>query len=261
MGAARARRTGQALRTVLAKRWCPVFPRASHLLASVIALGTTAAAVLAGDDATLRDLPGWGRVLDPSGDCEVALDPERDRLTMTVPGTPHVLIAEEPRLPMNAPRVVRRVRGDFQAEVRVLGRLEPGRSNTTYYEPFHGAGLIVWQDPSNYLRLERAVGFFDGWSHPYLNFELRKDGRLAMSHGIPIDDGPVFLQLRRQGHEFSARASRDGHRWVEVDWVDATLNERVDVGVVAINSSARTLTAELERITVDDPRGSMARDY
>jgi len=38
-----------------------------------------------------------------------------------------------------------------------------------YYDPFHGAGLIVWQDPSNYLRLERAVGFIKGRPHAYLS--------------------------------------------------------------------------------------------
>ncbi len=45
---------------------------------------------------------------------------------------------------MNAPRVVRRIRGDFTANVHVLGRLVPGRSKTTHYDPYHGAGLIVW---------------------------------------------------------------------------------------------------------------------
>jgi len=112
----------------------------------VIALCTTAGAIPAGDDATPRELFGWGRVLDPSRDCDVSLDVERNRLRITVPGTPHVLSAEDPRLPMNAPRVVRRVRGDFTADVRVLGQLKPGRSKTTYYDPFHGAGLIVWHD-------------------------------------------------------------------------------------------------------------------
>ena len=53
-----------------------MFSRSSRLFASLIALGTTAAAVLAGDDATPRHLPGWGRVLDPSRDCEVSPDLE-----------------------------------------------------------------------------------------------------------------------------------------------------------------------------------------
>jgi regulation of enolase protein 1 (concanavalin A-like superfamily) len=238
-----------------------MFRRASRLFASVIALGTTAAAVRAGDDPTPRDLSGWGHVLDPSRDCNVSLDAERNRLRITVPGTPHVLSAEVPQLPMNAPRVLRRVRGDFTAGVRVLGQLKPGRSQTTYYDPYHGAGLIVWQDPSNYLRLERAVGFITRRHHPYINYELRAGGRLAVSRGFTIQDGSLFLKLRRQGNSFSAWYSHAGRRWVELGRIDAILAERVEVGVVAVNSSGRTLSAELEMLNVVDPQGSMARDY
>jgi regulation of enolase protein 1 (concanavalin A-like superfamily) len=237
-----------------------MFHRSSRLFASVIALCMTAA-VPDGDGATPRVISGWGRVLDPSRDCEVSLDIERDRLRITIPGTPHVLSAEDPMLPMNAPRVIRRVRGDFTADVRVLGRLEPGRSKSTYYDPFHGAGLIVWQDASNYLRFERAVGFIKGRPHPYLNCEFRKEGRLAVSHGITIEDHSLFLKLRREGRVFSAWYSRDGRRWVHLESIDASLNERVEVGVVAVSSSARTLSAELERFSVRDRLGSNARDY
>jgi regulation of enolase protein 1 (concanavalin A-like superfamily) len=238
-----------------------MLPRSRHIIASLIAAATTALTLVAGDDAAPRELSGWGRVYDPSHDSEIALDHELDRLKITVPGTPHVLSAEDPRLPMNAPRVVQWVRGDFTAEVRVLGRFVPGRLKTTYYDPYHGAGLIIWQDSSNYLRFERAVGFIQGRPVPYLNFELREDGQLAMSHGIKIEDRPLFLRLHRQGHAFSALTSRDGHRWAYRDGVEATLNERVEVGVFAVNSSARALSAELERLIINDPDGSKARDY
>jgi regulation of enolase protein 1 (concanavalin A-like superfamily) len=238
-----------------------MLPRLCHLIASLIALGTTSLALVAGDDTAPRDLSGWARVFDPSRDCEIALDHELDRLKITVPGTPHVLSAEDPGLPMNAPRVAQWVRGDFTAEVRVVGRLAPGKLKTTYYDPYHGAGLIIWQDSSNYLRLERAVGFIKGRPLPYLNFELREDGQLAMSHGIRIEDRPLFLKLLRQGRAFSALTSRDGRRWVYRDGVEATLNERVEVGVFAVNSSTRALSAELERFIVNDPEGSKARDY
>jgi regulation of enolase protein 1 (concanavalin A-like superfamily) len=206
------------------------------------------------------EVPGWGRVIDPGRDCDVWPDRERDRLKIQVPGTPHVLSAEVPQLPMNAPRVVRRVRGDFTAGVHVLGRLEPGRSRTTHYDPYHGAGLIVWQDPSNYLRLERAVGFIKGRHHPYINYELRAGGRLVVSRGITIADRSLFLKLRREGGAFSAWYSHEGRRWVELGRVDATFAERVEVGVFAVNASQQTLSAELEGLFVEDPQGSMARD-
>ena len=221
----------------------------------------TTAAVADESDAPLNELPGWGRVLDPWQDCEFSLDHEHDRLKIRVPGTPHVLSAEVPQLPMNAPRVVRRVRGDFAANVHVLGRLEPGMLRTTHYEPYHGAGLIVWQDPWNYLRLERAVGFINGRHHPYINYELREGGRLPVSHGITIGDHSLFLKLQRQGLTFSAWSSHDGRRWAELGKIETTFAERVEVGVIAVNSSQRTLLAELEGFSVQDPQGSMARDY
>jgi regulation of enolase protein 1 (concanavalin A-like superfamily) len=233
----------------------------SCLLSVIMAAVCTTAGVPDEYEAQPDEVPGWGRVIDPWRDCDVSLDREHDRLNIHVPGTPHVLSAEVPQLPMNAPRVVRRIRGEFTAGVHALGRLEPGRSRTTHYDPYHGAGLIIWQDPSNYLRLERAVGFINGRHHPYINYELREDGRLTVSHGITIDDRSLFLKLRRQGVAFSAGYSHDGHRWVELGSVDAAFTERVEVGVIAVNSSKRTLSAELEGLSIVDPQGSMARDY
>jgi len=82
-----------------------------------------------------------------------------------------------------------------------------------------------------------------------------------MSHGISTEDRSLFLKIRRQGRKFSSWYSRDGRHWVQLARVDATFDERVEVGVVAVNSSARTLSAELERFRVNDPLGSTARDY
>src|SRR4051794_478288 len=188
--------------------------RSCLLFVIMAAFCRTAAAVPDEDEARPREVPGWGRVLDPWRDCDVSLDLEHDRLKIKVPGTPRALSAEVPQLPMNPPRVVRRIRGDFTAGVHVPGRLEPGRSKTTHYDPYHGAGLIVWQDASNYLRLERAVGFINGRRHPYINYELREGGRLAVSRGITTEDRPLFLKLGRQGVACSAWYSLDGRRWI-----------------------------------------------
>ena len=235
--------------------------RSCRLLVILSAMGTTAAAVLDEGESSSIEVPGWGRVIDPWRDCDVLLDRDRGRLNIEVPGTPHVLSAEVSELPMNAPRVVRRVRGDFAVVVRVLGRLAPGPSKTTRYAPFHGAGLIVWQDPSNYLRLERAAGFINGRHQPYINYELREGGQLVMSHGITSGDHSLFLKLRREGRVFSAWYSRDGRRWAALTSCDPGFDERVEVGVVAVNSSGRVLSAELERLRIEDPQGSMARDF
>jgi regulation of enolase protein 1 (concanavalin A-like superfamily) len=211
-------------------------------------------------EARPNELPGWGRVQDPSGDCDVSLDRAQERLRIRVPGTPHVLSAEVSQLPMNAPRVVRPIRGDFTADVHVLGYFDPGPTRTTHYDPYHGAGLIVWQDPSNYLRLETAVGFINGRYRPYINYELRENGQLAMTRGITIESGPLYLKLRRNGVAFSAWYSRDGRRWSALRGVHVTFAERVEVGVVAVSSSGEAMSAELEMLNVEDPQGSQARD-
>src|SRR5262249_3149417 len=65
----------------------------------------------------------------------------------------------------------------------------------------------------------------------------------------------------RQGEAFSAWYSHDGRRWVELGGIEATFAERVEIGVIAVNSSGRALSAELEMLDVEDPQGSMARDY
>jgi regulation of enolase protein 1 (concanavalin A-like superfamily) len=212
------------------------------------------------DEHKPTELADWGRVVDVSEDCNFSLNGQYGRLEMHVPGTPHVLSAEVPELSMNAPRVVRPIRGDFAASVRVIGRLEPGRLRTTHYDPYQGAGLIVWQDASNYLRLERAVGFMNGRNHPYINYEVREGGRLVESHGISIPDRSVFLKLRRQGTDFSAWYSHDGREWVGLGTLHARFTERVEIGVIAVNSAKRALTAELEWLSIEDPQSSMVPD-
>jgi hypothetical protein len=97
------------------------------LLSMVIPASCTSAALPDEHETRPNEVPGWGRVIDPWRDCDVSLDAENERLRIQVPGTPHVLGAEVSQLPMNAPLVVRRVRGDFTANVHVLGRLAPGR--------------------------------------------------------------------------------------------------------------------------------------
>jgi regulation of enolase protein 1 (concanavalin A-like superfamily) len=231
------------------------------LLSVIMAAACTTLALADEPKTSPKEVPGWGRVVDPWRDCTFSLDRENDRLRIHVPGTAHVLSAEVAELPMNAPRVLRRVRGDFTATVHVMGRFEPGRYRTTPYDPYHGAGLIIWQDRSNYLRIERAVGYIKGRNQPYINYELREGGRLTVTEGISIAGHPLFLKIQRRGGAFTGGYSQDGRRWTGLDRIDTTFADRVDIGAVAINSSKEPLSAELEMLNIEDPQGSIARDY
>ena len=107
----------------------------SGLLSVVMAAVCTTAAVARRGWGTAERGAWLGSSDRPVAGLRRLARPRNERLKIRVPGTPHVLSAEVPQLPMNAPLVVRRVRGDFTASVHVLGRLEPGRSKTTLLRP------------------------------------------------------------------------------------------------------------------------------
>ncbi len=196
-----------------------------------------------------RENVDWGDFVDPDGDCHLDLDKHDCRVRITTPGTTHILSAEFGRL--NAPRLLREVKGDFDVAVRVAGTSHPGgKATTTVYSPFHGAGILVWQDEGNYVRLEIASDVQHGKPRPYVNFEYRKDGALALSSGLNNSDGSNQLRLKRRGDDIVASFGPDGLRWTSFSPLSAKLNERLQVGVAAINSSTKPLTAELEGLQV-----------
>src|SRR5438045_9260714 len=90
-----------------------------RLLLALFIAGVVAANVVdaAGDRRPQMRIGGWGRVVDPDGDCSVSI--EGARVTIRVPETSHEFAAELDR--WNAPRIVRTVRQDFVAQVKVCG--------------------------------------------------------------------------------------------------------------------------------------------
>jgi serine/threonine protein kinase len=191
----------------------------------------------------------WGEVIDPDSDCQVLSDGAKNRLTILVPGTAHLLSAEIGR--MNAPRILHEITGEFEVRVRVTGTSHPGgKATTNSYSPYHGAGILLWQDPENYVRLEIAADLRKGRVFPYANFELRQAGRLAFSEGYKIVDGASYLRLKRRAGEIHGAFSSDGSHWTPLPSLIANLNDRVKVGVVVVNSASKSLKAGFEELQV-----------
>ncbi len=211
-----------------------------------------------GQAATALENELWGDAVDPDGDCKFERVPREDKVRIIVPGKPHILSAEIGQV--NAPRVLRDIKGDFDVSVRVSGTSHPGgKATTALYSPYHGAGLLMWQDPENYVRLEIAADLQHGRPRPYVNFEYRKDGALAVSSGLKNGDGWNHLRLRRRGDEIVASFGPDGVRWTSFTPLTVKLNDRLKVGVAAINSASKPLAAELEALEVSE-RPPPARD-
>ena len=188
----------------------------------------------------------WGDFTDPDGDCKFALETPAGPATLAVPGRqPHLLSAERDKV--NAPRVLRPVRGDFSATVRVLGTDAPSaRTTTRQYDPYHGAGLLIWEDKSNYVRLEIATVIVRGRPRHYANYEYRKGGKLVATAGLNIPAGTTFVRLERRGAVFHGSYGPDGEHWTPADVLNVEFPEVVDVGLTAINTASNTLIARFE---------------
>lgn len=204
-----------------------------------------------------RDAVTWGEVIDPDEDCAISQD--GDHLSIEIPGTPHDLSAELDR--MNAPRILRKLTGDFLVEVRVAGKVHPdGEPLIDGRTAYNGAGVLVWIDESTYIRLERAgltreVG---GDLVSYANFELRDDGVREPGHVVTIADEPLFVRIERRGSRLIGYVGYDGLGWMTIGSYVIDLPETVLVGVQAINTSSTPFHAKLEKLrvlTASDPGG------
>ena len=184
---------------------------------------------------TLKD-QHWGLSVDPDGDCKFLL--EQDELRIKIPGKPHIISAElgGPKS-TNAPRVLSEIQGDFDAEVAVHGTT-PWNMNSLVQgrAPFFAAGLLVWQDEKNYLRIAR--GFLNG--HCYPNWQQHGNSQVMhdVGHDIPLNDQlPTVLRLKRRGDTFTASYSQDRKEWKELPPVKADIRRKLNVGVVAIQNT------------------------
>src|SRR5262245_59332133 len=78
-------------------------------------------------------------VAEPDGDCRPQWN--NDSIMLEVPDGVHELQGNGQQ---NAPRVLRKVSGDFAIEVEVAGEWNPRTGGKFPFAPYHGAGILVW---------------------------------------------------------------------------------------------------------------------
>ena len=206
-------------------------------IASIV-LGCLLVASVRADDLQYGTVSGWGAMIDPDGDCSFLV--QNQSVTIQIPGTAHGLSAELSR--MNAPRILQDIRGDFAIEVQVAGAFAPGGAAVAGRTAYNGAGLVLWLDEANYIRLERAVLVRNAKARHYVNFEQRIDSRLAR-FGRPEDydfdeNKPCYLRLERKGVQVlgAIRQSKQ-EAWHQLGAKTVPRSDSLKVGVAAINAS------------------------
>lgn len=129
-----------------------------------------------------------------------------------------------------APRLLKTISGDFELETKV------------YFEPkdvYQGAGLLIFRNDSNYIRLERAYGGVGG-GESGIRFDKREDEiyePVATQEKFPTDAKAVELKIRRAGKEFTAFWRLPGDDWKEVGKYPSSYPETVQVGLIGCNTA------------------------
>lgn len=203
-------------------------------------------------------IPGWGTVIDPTGDC--TFEEKNGEVTITVPAAAHDI--NPTKSERNAPRVLRTVDGDFRAVVRLKGEFRPAPPSTAPQSaPFHGAGLLLFADETNLLvlarnRWVRTDQDEEGWCFPPL-FELFENGR-ALNTNPPGIRGTAFqgdttaLYLERRGDTIRGEFSHDAKTWEGRRETTTRLPRRLQIGVVAINTAGNPLVVTFDGFKLID---------
>ena len=202
-----------------------------------------------------QKIEGWGTALDLTGDCK--FQAKDGALVMSIPGgKAHDLSTE--LLSSTAPRVLRPLSDDFSIQVKVEGEFRPGSdSSQPGRSGYRGAGLVVFADAKNYVRLERATLEWKGEEpQAYTNFEIRVDGelqRIGTTADAPLDpQKPTWLRLQRVGAVLQGAVSQDGKEWKELvpkELTDAWKKETL-AGIAAISTSQEEFTPRYSELSI-----------
>jgi regulation of enolase protein 1 (concanavalin A-like superfamily) len=155
---------------------------------------------------------------DPKADASHSIS--NDSITIKAPNHNDLW----PATNFDAPRLTKRVSGNFSVKARVRG---------TWRENYNGAGLAVYSDRNSVVRLERGVeGVFRG--HHITIFGFLKGQEIGRAY-IAFPSADVRLRLERTGNRFTGYASADGTQWTTVGTIEAQLPEAVEAGLVLVN--------------------------
>ncbi len=166
-------------------------------------------------------------VVNPAGGSIFDLTSKPGYLTISTSSPPDRDLWEEVNL--YAPRIMQTVSSDFSIETKLLGNFD------THVQ---SAGIVLWQDESNYLRLERAFryGFHEIIFCGMINGVYSTIAPETVDPGALIhvsNINPTYLKLRRIGVNYSGYYSADGAEWVFL--ANITLNSSYSVSAGLYN--------------------------
>ena len=222
------------------------------LAAGLIALGTGCWR------ATSAPGEKWGTAYNPSDVCTITWT--NGDLAMALPGGIFDLSPYQ-RTNQVAPRVLQKVTGDFVAEVKVTSDLDPGdRAVIPGRAAYFGAGLLLWENATNYVRLERNEWSFGNRPHqrhgPLFEHWANNTNRInnAVFSNSFFHKDATWLRLERIGDQVTASYSHDGDGWTIYRSAKMPLGADLQIGVAAISTSVKPFNVKFSDFKVQSLR-------
>lgn len=196
-----------------------------------------------------------GEVLPPlDGRTETSLPGNTTRmLRVHVPAANHDL---NPYRGLTAPRLLKKVCGDFEFRVKVTADFRPGAKTMGKGNPFQGAGILIWQDGDNYLRIERNA-WRQGdsyWCYPPLMEYWHNREYSGMNvPAVPAEffqGRSTWLKAVRRGNQVTISLSHDGIAWHDIRSFPVEFAPDVEIGMAALNTSDEPLTVDFDDLVI-----------
>ena len=174
------------------------------------------------DDFNSYTLDNKWMFIDPSGGSTADLSSASGFLRMATTSPPYRDLYSP--INFNAPRLMLTTGGNFTIETSL---------NATTVQEWESAGLLVWKDSSNFLRLDRACGASNSQR---IVFIMSKNGSWDPTDVLLQSAlNPTFLKIERTGEKFSGYYSNNGLDWTLVGEKTLPVADPLDVGLDVVN--------------------------
>jgi S1-C subfamily serine protease len=209
-------------------------------------------------------------------ECQLTKDTREHKSTISMPGKVFSLspsVTNSRRRPIhNAPRAMAEVEGDFLAYVKVNGDIDPGIDLITITDPrgvraslaFQGAGLLLYQDKDNFLRLERACMAQGASQVRELLVEVVRGGREFDYHYIALPGdptAPLDLFVMRRNGRIKCMFSHDSRSLLAFRDFSLDYPDKIKIGLTASNLSKKPFTAKFSDFVLLDDKLKLEKEF
>ena len=162
------------------------------------------------------------------------------------------------------------VEGDFLAYVQVDGDIDPGSTRRTDARghrlpfSFQGAGLLLYQDKDNFVRLERACMAQGASLVRELLVEVVRGGTEFDYYYIALPGDPLgaldLFLIRRKGR-VTCMFSHDGRSLLAFRDFSLDYPAKIKIGLTASNLSRKPFTAKFSDFVLLDDKLKLAEEF